>query len=48
MVKVKLEGLNIYRSRGKWYVYVRATGEALIKGLDGDRADLERKQARKP
>jgi integrase len=45
VVKVKLEGLNIYRSRGKWYVYVRATGEALIKGFDGDRADLERKLA---
>jgi hypothetical protein len=43
VVKVKLEGLNVYRSRGKWYVYVRATGEALIKGFDGDRADLERK-----
>ena len=28
MAKVKLEGLNIYRSRGRWYVYRRATGEA--------------------
>jgi hypothetical protein len=45
VVKVKLEGLNIYCSRGNWYVYVRATGEALIKGFDGNRADLERKLA---
>ncbi len=44
--KVKLEGLNIYRSRGKWYVYLRATGEALIKNFDGERADLEREMAR--
>jgi hypothetical protein len=46
VVKVKLEGLNIYRSRGKWYVYLRATGEALIKKFDGDRADLEREMAK--
>ncbi len=46
MAKVKLEGLNIYRSRGKWYVYRRATGEALIKGFAGDRADLEREMAK--
>jgi hypothetical protein len=46
VVKVKLEGLNIYRSRDKWYVYLRATGEALIKKFDGDRADLEREMAK--
>lgn len=45
MVKVKLEGLNVYQSRGKWYVYRRATGEALLKGFVGDRTDLERELA---
>jgi hypothetical protein len=42
---VRLEGLNIYRARGKWYVYRRATGEALIKGFEGERADLDREMA---
>jgi hypothetical protein len=37
------DGLNIYRSRGKWYVYHRATGDALLRGFVGDRADLKRK-----
>jgi len=46
VAKVKLEGLNIYRARGKWYVYRRATGEPLIKGLNGDRADLDREMAK--
>jgi hypothetical protein len=46
VAKVKLEGLNIYRARGKWYVYRRSTGEALIKGFEGDRADLDREMAR--
>jgi hypothetical protein len=46
VVRVKLEGLNVYRSRGKWYVYLRATGEALIKGFDGDRAELGREMAK--
>ena len=46
MAKVKLEGLNIYRARGKWYVYRRATGEPLIKGFAGDRADLDREMAK--
>lgn len=45
MIKIKLEGLNIYRARGKWYVYHRATGEALIRNFVGERADLERKLA---
>jgi hypothetical protein len=45
VTKVKLEGLNIYPSRGKWYVYRRATGEALIKGFEGDRAALLRAMA---
>jgi integrase len=42
VVKIKLDGLNIYCPRGKWYVYVRATGEPMVKGFVGDRADLER------
>jgi hypothetical protein len=46
VVRVKLEGLNVYRSRGKWYVYLRATGEAPIKGFDGDRAELGREMAK--
>jgi hypothetical protein len=46
VAKVKLEGLNIYQSRGRWYVYRRATGEALIKGFEGDRADLDRAMAK--
>lgn len=42
MVRVKLQGLKIARARGKWYVYLRSSGAALIKGLEGSRADLER------
>lgn len=41
VVKVKLEGLNIVRARGRFYVYVRETGDALLKGFDGTRDDLE-------
>ncbi len=40
VVKVKLEGLNIVNARGKWYVYHRDTGKALIKGFVGSRPDL--------
>jgi integrase len=45
LVEVKLKGLKIASARGKWYVYDRATGTALIKGFDGDREALERKMA---
>ncbi|TAV98454.1 integrase [Rhizobium ruizarguesonis] len=45
VVKVKLEGLNVIKARGKWYVYVRATKEKLIGGFDGTRADLEKRMA---
>lgn len=45
MVKVKLEGLKIARSRGKYYVYVRATGKALLKGFEGDKAALLKRLA---
>ena len=41
MVKVRLEGLKIARARGKYYVYIRATGEALLRGFEGDRAALQ-------
>ncbi len=40
MVKVRLRGLKITRPKGKYYVYVRATGEALLKGFAGDKAAL--------
>lgn len=43
MVKVRLEGLKIARARGKYYVYVRATGEALIRGFDGSKSELLKK-----
>ena len=46
VARVKLQGLNIYQSRGKWYVYRRATGEALIKGFEGERDDLDREMAK--
>jgi hypothetical protein len=45
VVKVKLQGLKIARARGKYYVYRRATGEKLISGFVGKRADLERQMA---
>lgn len=45
MVKVRLEGLKIARARGKYYVYVRATGEALIKGFDGNKEALRKRLA---
>lgn len=40
MVKVNLEGLKIVRARGKYYVYRRASGEALLKGFVGNKAAL--------
>jgi integrase len=43
VVKVRLEGLKIARARGKYYVYVRATGEALLRGFDGDKGALQRR-----
>jgi hypothetical protein len=45
VVKVKLEGLNIVKARGRWYVYPRSGGKALISGFEGSRDDLERKLA---
>ncbi len=40
VVRVKLEGLNIVKARGKWYVYPRAGGDAIIRGFEGTRAEL--------
>lgn len=45
MVKVKLEGLNIVRARGKWYVYIRDTKEKLLGGFEGSKTDLEKRLA---
>jgi integrase len=43
VVRVKLRGLNKRRSRGKWYVSLRETGETLIRGLEGDEHALQRR-----
>lgn len=40
VVKVQLRGLNVRQSRGKWYVSIRATGDSLLKGFEGDRKAL--------
>lgn len=45
VVKVKLEGLNVIKARGKWYVYVRETKEKLIGGFDGTRVDLDKRMS---
>lgn len=45
MVKVQLRGLKIARSRGKYYVYVRATGKPLLQGFEGDKIALRKKLA---
>jgi len=45
VVKVRLEGLKIARARGKYYVYVRATGGALLKGFEGNKEDLRKRLA---
>jgi integrase len=42
---VRIKGLNIRKARGKWYVSLRKTGETLIKGFEGTRAQLDRKIA---
>jgi integrase len=39
-VEIKLRGLKVYSARGKWFVYRRATGEALLKGFEGTKEDL--------
>lgn len=42
VAKVRLKGLNTVRSRGRWYVYRRATGECLLAGFEGTRDDLQK------
>jgi hypothetical protein len=42
VIAVKLEGLNVVCPRGKWYVYYRSTGHALIKGFKGSKEELEK------
>jgi hypothetical protein len=43
VVKVKLSGLKVAHARGKYHVYLRATGETLLKGFDGDKDALLRR-----
>jgi integrase len=44
VVRVRLKGLKIARNpKGLYYVYIRATGECLVKAFDGDRAALLRR-----
>ena len=43
VVKVRMEGLNVVKARGKWYVYHRGTKTSLLKGFEGSRAELERR-----
>lgn len=47
VVKVRLEGLNITKNRtgNKLYVYHRASGECLLRGFEGSRADLDKRLA---
>jgi hypothetical protein len=45
VVKVRLEGLNVVRARGRYYIYFRDGGEPLLKSFDGTRADLDRRLA---
>ena len=45
VVAVRLRGLNITRARGRWYVYPRGGGDALIKGFAGSRDELLKKLA---
>ena len=46
VVKVRLEGLNVVRSHGRYYVYFRDSGESLLKAFVGTREDLDRRLAR--
>jgi integrase len=46
VVKVRLKGLKIARNpAGKYFVYVRSTGEAILRNFDGDRAALIKRLA---
>lgn len=43
MVKVRLSGLKIARARGKYYVYRRDTGVQLLRGFEGNPAELRKR-----
>jgi integrase len=43
VVKVRLAGLKIVRSKGKYYVYVRETGSVILRGFEGNKAALLKK-----
>lgn len=45
MVGIKLPGLKISRARGRYYVYRRETGEAILRGFEGSMADLRKRLA---
>lgn len=45
MVKVKLSGLKITKGRGKYYVYRRDTGAAIVRGFEGGRSELIKRLA---
>lgn len=45
VTRVKLKGLNIRKSRGKWFVSFRRTGVSLVRGFVGTRAELGLKLA---
>jgi integrase len=46
VVKVRLKGLKIAcNGAGKYYVYIRGTGDAILSGFDGDREALLRRLA---
>jgi integrase len=45
VVKVRLKGLKIARSRGKYYVYRRDSGVALIRGFEGTKDQLRKRLA---
>lgn len=43
VVRVRMDGLNIVKARGKFYVYIRETKKPLLVGFEGSRADLMRR-----
>jgi integrase len=43
--KVRLKGLKIARARGRYYVYVRATGATLLSGFQGNKDALLKRLA---
>ncbi len=45
VVAVKLQGLKIAKARGKYYVYVRATGKKILNGFEGDKDALKKRLA---